>query len=291
MSRPAVRWRVGFLAAVLLAVPAARAEVSATGDEDPGADILLMGITEGPDPMGPLLWQPIRDEGDSDEMLNPDGAARLDGRPTIEFVAGVARPLVAWAFNVGTDHDIAFSEWNGESWDETEFLTATTADEVDPRLQVDAQGNAHLVWWETGPVERIWVTSRPAGKESWNPAIAVIEDGRRPTVASDGVAVCIAFERHAPAGGQELVLATDQGDGSFALQIVARTSRNEALDSLLHVEGGRIWLDWKNSETTLAYSVRGEEGWSPPVSVPWTDGTWVGEEIARRLVRSAVLHP
>jgi hypothetical protein len=60
---------------------------------------------------------------------------------------------------------------------------------------------------------------------------------------------------------------------------------------LLHVAGEKIWLDWKDSDTTFGWSERQGQQWTQPSLLPWTDFTWVGIEAARVVTEGEVLGP
>ena len=68
---------VAFLAA---AAVGSRAEVSAETQQ--GVILLMLGITEGPDPIPQVQWTPVL-RPPSAAVLNQDGWLRDDGRPDI----------------------------------------------------------------------------------------------------------------------------------------------------------------------------------------------------------------
>ncbi|MCP3919290.1 MAG: hypothetical protein GY711_27440, partial [bacterium] len=118
---------------LVCAATSALAEVSTDGQQRLGS-IILGIITEGADPIP--LWQPLRPLPPG-QILNPDGATRGDGRPdmTVRTLENPTRfwPVVVWAYNNGSEHDVAFSEWDGAQWTPVEFLTTAAGDELDPR--------------------------------------------------------------------------------------------------------------------------------------------------------------
>ena len=117
---------------------------------EPGDEFaLVLGIIENPDPIPQMQWNEY--EGDSEQ----EDGGRDDGRPDIGFDAH-GQPQVVWAFDTGTDHDIAFTEWTGDGWaHDVEFLTASVVDELDPRIYVDDAGSIFVTWWENTPAQRI----------------------------------------------------------------------------------------------------------------------------------------
>jgi hypothetical protein len=273
------------LAAILFcSVPEdGRAEV-AVDQQDDGTMVLVVQITEGPDPIPQSIWDPVG-EWDRELTLNADGGSRGDGRPDVAEESGA--PTLTWSYRGGSDHDVALAVWTATGW-QTQFLTSDRANELDPRVFAAPDGSLHATWWV--PAGDVYYLSNAGGdwgvpqRISSNPSL-----GRRPSVAIWRGSVLVAYERDAGPGAQEVacaVLAPDGPTAPFGAFTVART---QPLDVILHVSGSRLWMDWKQSATEIAYSVRGEQAWSRPATVPWTDPSWLGEREARARVRELVL--
>ena len=109
------------------------AEVSVDIHGPNNVQIIILGITEGPDPFG--MWEQFRDI-EADRILNAEGAIRGDGPPDTA-VPSSGLNLVTWAYQTGTDFDIAVAEWTGLGWGDPVFLTSTTTDDIDPRVHVE----------------------------------------------------------------------------------------------------------------------------------------------------------
>ncbi len=280
---------------VLLAMSALFAEVSVDSFGQHVNTIILGTIIEDSDPIGQVVWQPIRPIP-SQRILNASGFTRGDGPPDIQVksITEDPNPVGVWAYNVGTDHDIAFSEWDGNAWTPTAFLTSGTDDELDPRLVVESDGTIHVVWWTAEANPKIYLATRPAGSGTWDPAVLVTgtgEEGRRPSVAVDGSTLRIAYERDSSVGGmaQDVVVATRQVNGSFITDIVASTTRVERLDPTIHADQGHLWLDWKHDASEFGCSEF--DGAAGTVGTPetWSDPSWIGVEETRRAIRNEVL--
>jgi hypothetical protein len=265
----------------LVATGTGRAEVAVEPHDD-GTALLVVQITEGPDPIPHAIWDPV---GDYDPflVLNRDGGSRGDGRPDVVEANG--RPLVVWSYGAGADHDVALARWTDTGW-RTEFVTAGTANELDPRLFVAPGGSRHVAWWV--PPGQVYYTSDAGGV--WaaplrltSPAVS----GRRPSLATWRGSMLVAYERNAGAGAQEI--AVGGLDNALPAAAVFTVPGSAPLDVMLHVAGDRLWMDWKQSATEIAYSVRGTAGWSAPGSVAWTDPSWLGEQEARAEVRRIVV--
>ncbi len=274
--------RVALAAVVLVAwgtgeVPA---EVSAQQHDD-GTYVLVLGVIEGPDPIPQIIWEPIR-EGGEFIVLNPEGTDRGDGRPDFDFYG--SHPVAVWSFNSGSDHDIAFTRWNGETWDPIEFLSSDLADDLDPRVYVDSGGTIHVVWWVPGTPDRIRYVNGTPG--NWSSAIDLAAVGRRPSIGDFGGNLAVAYERPTPEG-QEIVVTTLGGHA--ADEAVATILGPERLDPVLSQEAGRVWVAWKHSDLQLGYSEWIGGTWTAPLFVSWSDPGWIGEQNAREAVRQAVL--
>ena len=275
------------MALVLLLAPSAslRAEFVCT----PGTiGFIVMGITEGPDPvLGPGFWDPVGPEDSG--ALNPDGDLRADGRPDTVLELATNTPSVVWSYNTGTDYDVAFSRWNGEGWTVKEFLTDSTNDELDPRISVNATGDVFIVWWEAATSDRIYLTSRLRDGYEWTVRELIADDGRRPSVLATATERFVAFERPLSTGGQDVVVQIANLDGSKTLMVAAHSERSQPLDVVLHGSFGRVWMEWKHSDTEVAYSEYVNGAWVAPATLPWLDPGWIGIENVRHSVRLEVL--
>ena len=116
-----------------------------------------MAIFDDPDPIGSFGWQQTR-VIPAERILNVSGADRGDGRPDITFLAD-GKSAVTWAYWAGTDFDIAYSEWEGSAWTPVEFLTASTNDELDPRVFVESDGTVHVTWWTAGAIDQVFLAT------------------------------------------------------------------------------------------------------------------------------------
>ncbi len=274
--------RVVLAAVVLLAWGTGEigAEVSAQQHET-GAYVMVLGVIEGPDPIPQIIWEPIR-EGGEFIVLNPEGADRGDGRPDFDFYGSF--PVAVWSYSTGADHDIAFTRWNGETWDPLEFLTTDLSDDLDPRVYVDSGGTIHVVWWVPGTPGSIHHVSGTPG--NWGTPVSLAAAGQRPSVGDFGGNLAIAYERPT-AEAQEIIVTTLGGHAPD--QDVATIQRPERLDPVLHHEAGHTWVAWKHSELQLGYSEWIGGTWTVPSLVSCSNSSWIAEQNAREAVRQAVL--
>lgn len=270
----------------------ARAEVAA--DESAGrVNTILLGITDGPDPVGYHAWKPVRPF--PDRTVNADGYWRGDGGPDITYDRLTWRPFLVWAYNMGTDHDIAFAEWIDGAWSPIEFLTSGVEDELDPRIHLDANGTIHVVWWSKDDTlgERVHLTRRDPGVTVWDVPVVVSNMGRRPSVRRYLGDLYVAYERDSVLQNfaQDVVAARRNGAGHWLSERVASTLREDRLDPVLHADFMRLWADWKNDALEFGHAQFDGNTWGAPSTQPWTDPSWIGVEQTRSEIRRLILAP
>lgn len=278
---------LGLFGALLLGPPVSlRAEVAAEPHVmDVG--VLILGIIEGPDPIPQVIWEPIRDV-DPALILNPDGAGRGDGRPDVATDPVTGSPHVVWAYNNGTDFDIAYSRWDQDTWLAPVFLTADTGNHIDPRIHATDEA-VYVVWWESSGA--LWFAKKPRLQAWAAPELVTTQQPSfRPSVLFWEGELLIAAEREVSGGNdREIFLSTRIGPSNYISQSVAIFMTNQPLDVILHGENGKLWMDWCESPTSCAYSIREGADWSAPVDVPSTGTSWLDKEQTRLLIRSQVL--
>jgi hypothetical protein len=220
----------------------------------------------------------------------------MDGPPEIAFYPQLGWPFVVWAWNNGTDHDIAYAQWTGTGWSEIRFLTASREDEVDPRAYIDADGTIHVVWWVDGEKPHVRLVRGRLG-QAWSPSLQVTPDNefaRRPTVVSVGAAAWVAYERTRPdadaADSRTIVVGRFGGtEGAFQPVHAIPVPGNLPADPALHLEHSRLWLDWRQAPEAYGWVQLTADGISEASFVPWDDPSWVGVERVRLLIRHRVL--
>lgn len=262
---------------------------SAPAEVSVGEQTLIMGhIIEDPEPIG--VWQTYRPWVPSAQLLNPSGHARGDGRPDIVEDPDPFGVFAVWAYNQGTHHDIAFSEWDGSAWTATAFIASTGDDELDPRIFVADDDTVYVTWWKAGPSPGVWLSSRAPGSTSWSPA-EYVAVGRRPSVAVDGSTVRVLYERDSQvAGMQQDIVHAEKPFSMWIETVVDSTARTERLDPVIHVESGRVWVDWMHNTSEFGCAMLDQPQWLVPMPrEPWVDPSWVGVEETRRKIRGEVL--
>ncbi|MCP3980660.1 MAG: hypothetical protein GY716_15260 [bacterium] len=283
-----------FLAVVLGWVVPVDAEVSATRRSGRAHTLLMdrLSITDGADPVPTLGWAAYSNAAAVGTLLNPSGEARDDGRPDVVWHPTTGSPVVVWAYNNGTDHDIAFSAWTGTQWSAIVFLTASTDDEIDPRAFIEHDGTVHVVWWVDSDEPKVMMTRRNPTTGHWLAPLrvsAVDEQARKPTVAVLGQVPRVAYELEPGTNfqaGREIVVRRWEGDVFASEQTVPAGINAEGLEPLLRVLGDTIWLEWFESATELGYARRaaGSADWGSPATVTLFGDSWIDVEDARKRV-------
>lgn len=269
---------------LLMRVSVVRAEVSVDLQSGQLVGILVMGsITEDPDPIGIAAWQVFRPLPQN-QILNPSGYLRGDGTPDIARKTN-GWPIAVWSYNAGGDHDIAISEWDGEEWGIVEFLTTGTDDDLEPRVFVEDDGTAHVVWWTDGAADRVFLATRHPASSLWELPVEVVTGGRRPSVAVfDGV-LRVAYERDStvPGMAQDVIVVRHEPGDSFIEEFTASTNRGDRLDPVLHALQGQLWLDWKQASEVFGCTEYGVSGWgrSSRLLGPTPRG-WASRKCGRR---------
>lgn len=258
------------------------------------ASLAAIGEDADPIPRTDIRWQPVRSISSS-EILNSTGDVRTDGSPDVVYHESTYRPFVVWAYDNGPDHDIAFSHWTDNGWTNEQFLTFDAEDELDPRLFVGLDEETYVVWWVDGSDPRVMLTSRTTNLAAWEVPTRVSPPGetvRRPTVSVFQGVIRVAYERlpdAAPTGSRELVVRRFDPDRGFIEEHVVSVPRADRLDPVLHVQSGRLWMDWKNSDTRFGSAELVNSSWTAPTLYGWSDPSWVGVESMRKFIRRNLL--
>jgi hypothetical protein len=256
------------------------------------------GIIEGPDPIGftDCLGDPkekgaSRDSKSSknDPILPPGQMQSAHGRPDFGSNAKTGQPFMVWAARNSRERDIAFSSWTDSGWGRVEYVTSSLSDEIDPRAFADADGSVYVAWWTDDVTPAVYVAHRDPAFDGWTAGRRVVGSASRPTVAIVDGRVWVAFEREAKFGLRYVMVANELPDGRFAERIVATSDHNQALGVEIHMDAGRLWLDWKQSRQELGFAEWSDGKWSEATAVPWVDRSWGGEQEARRSIRDLLL--
>lgn len=297
MTRRSRSLLAGLLLATALPWSQTSAEVRATSRNGYHTDTLLMGITDGVDPIPFALWEPVSLALElSPTILNPEGWLRPDGRPHVQVHPIVGWPIAVWSINAaeGTDPDrwdVVAALWQSDHWGEFHIIADDPElDELDPRVFVEENDTSHIVWWVDDLDTRVMLrTHLPNG--AWNAPIRISPYGevaRRPTVARiDDGRMRVAYERHDPLGGlapTELVVLWMFAPGSNVVEVVLESGWLGPLEPQFHYFDGQLWLDWRSDYDQFAMIQLVDGEWTEPMYFEWTDHSWLGDETVRKLI-------
>ncbi len=300
MIRYATRMLVSALAFFLIigGSGTAQAEVSVDLVTNGRPQTLMMrdDITDGIDPI-PQLWQAYRAVSNQ-RILNPTGTIRPDDEPDVAYHPTTGNPVVVWAYNNGTERDIALAYWTGTSWSAVDFLTASADDEVDPRVFVERNGTIHVVWWVDSNDPQVMLMTRHHDADFWETPIQVSpvgQTGRRPSVAVFNDDVWILMERDQSVGETapqpELALFRRDATGAEFVEHSSYSPLGDQTSPRLDVLNGHMWASWRQSTTHFAYASFSDPGWSAVEQLGWTDDSWLGLENARKTIARLVIVP
>lgn len=256
-----------------------RAEISAgTSGNRP---TILGIITDDPDPVvGIRFWDRVHAIGSAFVVLNPDGDANGDGRPSVVWNPASDQSIVAWARQNGSSLDVVFSTYEGgASWSAPLVLAGDVSlDELDPSLVLDpSNGDVHLFYWVDDATPRVMHRQAPADLSSWSSPVQVSSSSdpacRPAGVFHDGV-LHVAYEVHDYGAGQtpRQVVLSRKEPGGFVPEVVAITYFGGEPRPQVHSRHGKVWLDWVDASGEMAWIRRDPTGqWEPTRYEPFAD--------------------
>ena len=263
------------LASLLLsfagAVLPALAEVSVQNPGEPEL-IYIFGKQAGPDPwpsFGVVRGTPLA------FVLNPQGDLRGDKRPDIVLQRGFP-PAVVWSYWDGADFEIAFSEWDGAAWSVPRLLTDNAADDLDPKIILDAAGRPVITWWRTDATPAVFSTRRTAdglwesetrvsqqGESARTPAIALPPDGH----VRIGYEVTGSPERQVVVTRDNRINPEDPP--GYVPEIVATTPYTGDTQPIVSMRGTLTWVSWVHSASLVGWSELRNGSWAIPQFEPY----------------------
>jgi hypothetical protein len=252
--------------------------------------VVLVEIIEDPDPI-PQGTDPLQVPKVSYVPL-PTGSGS-DVLAGLVFDPDEMWPLAVAAYLDGTRPAVEFGVWTGARWEAVPVSAeAEPRGAREPRGFAGGDGTLHVVWWIPGAIDSVKYAGGLSHGATWTarePVTRPGEAGRRPTVAAFQGLVFAAYERPAT-GALEVVVAVRDIGGAWRSELVTTTRRTERIDTLLHVEGGRMWLDWRHSDAEVGWSQLVDGVWGAPAALPiGGDADDEDVEAARELVRQTVL--
>ena len=265
----------GLLLMTLAAAPV-RAELNACDMHPCLCHFWMKGDTPDPFPWGAALGN------GRGAPLNLDGDQRGDMWPDFGINPVTREAEVVWAFNDGSDYEIAFARTESGHWGPITLLTANTQRDVDARLAfAPATGGTYVTFWTTDGTPTVKLIARSSPAAAWSPAEPVstgAAPARLPAVLVAGTDVLVGYEEDAAAGGRDLVLASRAASSApgtpFLRQTIGHTDWGGSAHLILDIAGmdQTVFAAWIQSETEIGYSIFNGVTWEPPQYVPYTDG-------------------
>lgn len=257
-----------FLAVAVFAWGVAHAEVGVYhfGPGSPPHGPYILAII---DDIDPVSWRPHSSVAGR-ILLNPGGEANGDGKPSMAYNTATDLPIVTWARNSASGFDVVVSHFENGAWTTPAELAASTEDELDPFVTIDAAtGTVHVVYWINDGSQRVMHRQAPADLSSWSAPVQVSDvgqTGRRPAaVMHDGV-LRVVFEASPPGSGhspRQITLATQNGQ-SFTTELVFSSFYTNDNWPQVHSANGRMWVEWIEDEDQMVWTVRQLSGsWDP----------------------------
>jgi len=265
---------IGLVLTALLGLPAA-AEVGTYIRTLGGPSAyVIQGIIDEPEPIDSFtVWLRYFEDSPNRRVLNDQGFANQDGRPSLLYATTTGFPMAAWARNSPAGYDIVISQFDGTEWSAPQVVAGSPADELDPTLALDpVDGSIHLVYWIDDGSQRVVHRQAPADLSAWSPEAPVSQVGDaavRPSAAFHEGALRVVYEVHDLGQGttpRQIVLATHDGQG-FIHEILATTQHPGRNWPEVHATGNRLWVDWIDADNEVAWTRLATDGSWDPIEV------------------------
>jgi hypothetical protein len=246
----------------------ARAEVGiALRDDGFPVGYVMKAIVDDPEPVG-IVWQRFSAESPARKILNDQGLANGDGRPSLATAPGSSVPMVAWSRNTPQGFDVVISRFVAGGWETPQIVAGSSGDELDPTLLVDpVDGSVRVVYWVGGPASRVAFRQAPADLSSWSSETVLSQPGEvacRPSATLDAGSLLVAYEVHDFGYGatpRRIVLARQDSAGTVWESLAVSQHPGDNWPQV-HSAASVVWVDWIDAE--------GEMGWMrQPELDPW----------------------
>jgi hypothetical protein len=170
----------------------------------------------------------------------------------------------------GSNYDIRYVVHSGvQSSPDIETVSSDPLDDRRPRLAHASTGDAWVSWWRDDDTDRVLVRKRNYATGTWLSERTVSdteENSRNPFVVHDGSQTWVVYEEQGiPDTDIVVSVITDEPD-PIEIQTVATTENSGAVDVMAHVDSGRLWITWVDSNTDVGWSEYDDasDTWSLP---------------------------
>lgn len=223
-------------------------------------------------------------------LLPVSGSVRADWFIASNPVSG--NPEAVWSTVPldESDTEIFYSYLDGSGWAPSIRLTTNAYGDSEAVLAFDADGGRKVVWGTGESTDRILLRTLPSSGGSWSDVTVLSdegEDSRNPCIAVDSSGTYVGYEVAPSSGGRTVKATKIDGDGGVERSTIRTTPSTSALQTVLHSEGGHLWIDWVDSVSQLGWSERSGGSWGSPQYTSYSGPTDVAA--GRSRIRSRVL--
>ena len=165
----------------------------------------------------------------------------------------------------GSNHDVALTIDRDELPPISGEIVTGPAEDIDPRIAIDASGAATVVWTRDGSVGEIRARRRTsAGWGSEQLVSDASEDSRNPEIVVDGSVARVVYEiDDSTAKSVAVGVIGDEPDPFGQRTIVATDAWTEDLDARIHARAGHVWITWVHDSSLVGWSeLKGDGSWS-----------------------------
>ncbi len=189
-------------------------------------------------------------------------------------------PEAVWSAKGISDSsfEIRYSYLDGTDWAPSTALTSDAIDDYDPRITFDSSGNRKVAWWSDKDYDQIRFSTLSASGNSWSTPETISdenEDCRYPSLVVHSGTVYISYER-IDASGRSVLLSSEDSPDPWAVDLVQSTQRITNLETRIHSDNGRLWVDWIDSDDYLGYSEYINGSWETPQYESYSSDSDIG---------------
>jgi len=215
-------------------------------------------------------------------LLNEDGGANGDGRPSLASDLNYGLSIVTWGRNNGSGYDVVESHFENGAWTTPVIIDSSVTMLIDPEPSIALNrqtGEVHVVYTAGGATPKVMRTKAPANLASWMPPVqvsAIGENALRPSAVIHLGTLTVAYESHGTGVGgtpRQITVATADGLGGFTYDTIGTTLGVAPNRPQLHTGvGATLWIDWLDDTSDMAWATwQSATGWGPAQIEPFTD--------------------
>lgn len=194
----------------------------------------------------------------------------------------------------GADYEIQHVDDPGSGAPlEVHRLSASTVDDLDPKIAIRSGGATSVVWWRDSSTPQVWVSERASPSVAFGSAAQLsdaTDGGKKPRILVHDGSVWVAYRFDGAAATSLAVLERGGGGDPWPSATTVGTSAYTGdVDQRLHSESGHLWMTWVDSSTDIGWAEWDDtnEEWSVAQVETDSGGDF---DAARARIRSDVLN-